>query len=229
MSRHEDKETRTDKLKRAALNHPLVAILVIAATAIIAFNQFAAAMSSLAERTGIRPDALDLANENSKGAFSRQLTELAYRRIFWASNFTARLRRQAPQEDVGLAWQRYMDTVEEWSANLVNSQQQLRNYYGDDKEREFTACIHKGFRLIHRRVVDMRYSRAGPDRASLQATSAAIDAVNEDVYFFVLRLSAPERRRAGTRGKHELFCISTALDSNSREDPVEQTRSDELR
>jgi hypothetical protein len=65
-----------------------------------------------------------LARDNDRGVLLREVNQLCYRRIFWANSFVGRVARNAPQRDRDLAWDRYMDSVENWSASLVINQAQ---------------------------------------------------------------------------------------------------------
>lgn len=67
----------------------------------------------------IRPDALALAQTAEKGEFSRNLTEAAWGRLFWARAFRARVERGAPVSEIDEAWRAYIAASQLWSTKIM--------------------------------------------------------------------------------------------------------------
>ncbi len=61
----------------------------------------------------VKPDTLALAQSSEKGEFSRTVTEAAWRRLFWARAFQARLERDAQQSEIDEEWRSYIAASEE--------------------------------------------------------------------------------------------------------------------
>lgn len=59
--------------------------------------------------------ALEMAKNSAKSELSRKLTELAWRRIFWARNFVRRVDLGRPQEEMNYSWNKLMNSVADWS------------------------------------------------------------------------------------------------------------------
>ena len=139
-----------------------------------------------------KPRQLRLTEESARGEFSRRLTELAYRRIFWANNYVGRIKRKAQAVDIDIAWNNYMNTVGDWSVTLVGNRLQLSEFYGSEKENEFNTVVDDGLKSIHASLITLRYPDSSPE--DLDAVFQKIDKVNEDVYFFAsgLREKKPD-------------------------------------
>lgn len=153
---HAENETHLDRIKRSAFNHPVIAVLIIAATSIVGAGQIAVAWDDLMVAIGRKPDALDLAAGTAKGEFSRRLTENGWRRLFWSNTYTGRVIRNAPSSDVDEAWRQYSFTVADWNAELVSMRHFLSEHHTPER-REVFEGINNRFRRVHRFAVELRY------------------------------------------------------------------------
>ncbi len=54
------------------------------------------------------PEAFVLAETSAESAFSDQLAQRAWRRLFWADNFRARAAGSAPLADIDKSWDSYI-------------------------------------------------------------------------------------------------------------------------
>lgn len=155
MNKIED-ETRVDRLKRSAFDHPLIAVIIIATASIIAAAQLADAYNTLLVSTGLKSDALELASQSTQGEFSRQLTDVAWRRIYWSNSYTGRIKRGAPSSDIDESWRQYTLTVADWNAQLVTMRRFFDEYYSSRHGDAFNN-IHTQFKNIHKNLVIFRY------------------------------------------------------------------------
>jgi hypothetical protein len=183
-----EKLTFLDRVKSRAFNHPAIAVMIIAVTAILGANQLADAALGLAEKAGVKHKSLALTQEGAKGDFSRQLTSAMYRRLFWADTYLTRVQKSAPPDDVAAAWQRYIFTIEDWTANLVNNEAQVAAYYGDERKAMFQNKIHAGFLRIHAELMKVKYPPEGMALVDLKQVEASIREVNVDIYTFATGL-----------------------------------------
>ncbi len=86
--------------------------------AVLAFSQLKNAtegIDSLLVFCKVKPDALALAQAAEKGEFSRGLTEAAWRRLFWARAFSARIKQGASATEIDEAWKAYISASELWA------------------------------------------------------------------------------------------------------------------
>ncbi|HEX9939933.1 MAG TPA: hypothetical protein VGB15_22555 [Longimicrobium sp.] len=190
MSSNDDRPastTRLDRLKSAAYNHPVMVALLIVLATIAAMGEFADRWNSLLVGVGVRPDVLDVAADDAKGAFSRRLTELAWRRLYWSNTFTGRVKRNAPPGDSDEAWRQYSETVADWSAELVNMQGFLDEHYGVERSKIFQR-VHSQFQAIHLETVKLRYESAAVDSAGRANMAEAIQQQNNSVNLQLCRL-----------------------------------------
>ena len=67
----------------------------------------------------IQEKTLQLAADNAKGDFSRQLIDLAWRRLFWSRNYVEKVHLRRPQSELDYSWNKHLDTVADWSAEYM--------------------------------------------------------------------------------------------------------------
>jgi len=198
MSR--DKPTRVDRIKTAAFNRPIVALLFVIGSTLLFSKAILEAGVEMLELFGIRQSReLLLARDNDRGVLLREVNQLCYRRIFWANSFVGRVARNAPQRDRDLAWDRYMDSVENWSASLVINQAQLEALFSATKRQEFTDDIDSKFKETHAELLAIRYPADGGTPVDFQQVFARIDAINVGVFVFVTGLQSGEANNWGVK------------------------------
>jgi hypothetical protein len=190
MNKIED-ETRVDRLKRSAFDHPLVAIIIIATASIIAAGQLADAYNTLLVSTGLKSDALDLASQSTRGEFSRQLTDVAWRRLYWSNSYTGRIKRNAPSSDIDESWRQYSLTMADWNAQLVTMRRFFEEYYSARHGEAFNS-IHTQFTAIHADLVFLRYedtvSTPAQRKQRADSIQRQINEVNLDLCLLVTGL-----------------------------------------
>ena len=115
-----------------------------------------------------------LAENSAKSAFSDQLAQRAWRRLFWADNFRARVIAAAPIADIDAAWNAYIDADAEWNTNIMISIVGLEHYYDSKRSVELEGKIQDMFSDLDTKLASLRRSdalkaiRAGSEPTSQQ-------------------------------------------------------------
>ena len=130
---------------------------------------------------------LELARGTVKAGFPRRLVELAWRRLFWTRNFVRRMELSRPSTELDYSWNKYLDSVADWSAEMMININGLEQYYGGtEKPSQFNADQGK-FLVFEELLVKLR--SATPDVVTpdqMEQAKALIDEVNSDFYYFAL-------------------------------------------
>jgi hypothetical protein len=155
-----------------------------------------------------KSDALLLADQTAKSDFSRQLTRIAWRRMFWARQFVARKNLDMPAADQDSAWSKYYEATADWNENLMVFYQALETYYPHSNKRSaLEGDLQSRWSEIHRNLIVLRYPTLAQDKEkqrilgfdvdhsdsprSAPAVAKMIDEFNPVMYFFVLNEKAP--------------------------------------
>jgi hypothetical protein len=84
------------------------ALAAVTGGALVALGNFADIVGKSYDRIKT-PEAFVLAENTAKSGFSDQLAQRAWRRLFWADNFRARVINAAPIIDIDASWKAYID------------------------------------------------------------------------------------------------------------------------
>jgi hypothetical protein len=194
-------------MERWFRDEPIFSVAIFFGIAVIAISEFASHGTDLLTRFGFAKEkTLELATENAKGELSRKLVALASRRIFWTRNYYKRVELDRPVEELDQAWMKYVDTVADWSADLITNSNAMTEYYANtDKPAQFNR-IHKEFKDLEGGMIALRTSEEAIRKVSpahrederkaavllAARVRSCIDAINVDVYFFALNEKSPE-------------------------------------
>ena len=132
----------------------------------------------------VKPDALALAQSAEKGEFSRALTEAAWKRLFWARAFRARVERGAPVAEIDEAWKAYISASEVWATRIMVFIVTTEKFYGAEKASELEGEVQTKFGEMANAVAAVRYAKS-PDQTLLSAANERIDSANVALYHFV--------------------------------------------
>ena len=146
------------------------------------------------------PEAFVLAENTAKSAFSDQLAQRAWRRLFWADNFRARVVNLAPIADIDASWKAYIDADADWNANIMISIVGLDHYYDAKRADRLEGLIQTMFSQLDEQLAELRRSdvvvasRAGGQPDIAQRSEAArlakkagetSDALKRELYIMV--------------------------------------------
>lgn len=175
------------------------------------FTIIAESIGKLYDRYFKEPEAFVLADKSAKSAFSDALAQRAWRRLFWANNFRARVVNAAPLADIDASWKSYIDADAEWNANLMIAIVGLKFHY-DSKRSEhkrsehlegtiqdlFSKLDEELFSLRNSSLVtSLRDGRKPNDqernaaKALSDGAKAAYERVNAELYALVRCISPP--------------------------------------
>jgi hypothetical protein len=144
------------RLKRSRVGLTVAAIAVLLSGA----AAFTDATDKLLVWTGVRPNALRLAEDDAKGQFSRNLTRAAWRRLFWMRRFVLAAQADFPEQEKNETWAAYLKALEEWNSDLMVNILTLEKYYGAEKGAEFESSIQRGFGKVHYCLEGLRHPEA---------------------------------------------------------------------
>jgi hypothetical protein len=99
-----------------------------------------------------------LAENSAKSAFSDQLAQRAWRRIFWADIFRTRVVNGAPIADIDTSWKAYIDADAEWNANFMISTIGLERYYDSKRSSQLEGKIQDLFSQLDTELAKLRRS-----------------------------------------------------------------------
>ncbi len=156
----------------------------------------AESVQTLAEWLHPQPNALALAADASKGQFSRALTELAWRRLFWARVFAKRNEFGAPAAELGAAWSKLLDATEAWNSELMVNLQLLDHFYpGTGKRELLEGDLQDRWGSLDDLLRQLKYMAdpsSSPAAADLRKKiSSEADELNVALYRFVSGLDPP--------------------------------------
>lgn len=151
---------------------------------------------------GLKPNALELAQDDARGRFSRDITRAAWRRLFLMRRLLLAFRSDFLEDEKDEIWRSYLKSLEEWNSDLMVNILSLQRYYGTEKRDQFERQIQGQFGRIHNCLESLRHPegkvacRISPTR-DLNSIAAAIDRLNASLYLFVSGL--PDKTGAGKR------------------------------
>lgn len=168
------------------------------------FTNIAESIGKLYDRYFKEPEAFVLADKSAKSAFSDALAQRAWRRLFWANNFRARVVNAAPLADIDASWKSYIDADAEWNANLMIAIVGLDRHYDSKRSEHLEGTIQDLFSKLDEELFSLRNSslvnslRDGrkpndQERNAAKALSdgakAAYERVNAELYELVRCIS----------------------------------------
>lgn len=146
-------------------------------------------LDSLLVLVQLKPDSLALAKSVEKGTFSRELTECAWRRLFWARAYIARISRGASPSETSEAWKSYVSASEEWATHIMIYIVTTERFYGSDKSSELEVAVQHALDSMAQSLVELHYSQAHTEGLIAQATHD-VDVANSSLYKFVRGVSS---------------------------------------
>ena len=189
--------TRLDRMENWFRNQPILSVMILAGILVVGIGEVIHSGSDILVTLGLKEEkTLKLAADSAKGEFSRKLTELAWRRIFWTQNYIARLKAKRPQSELDYSWSKHLDTVADWSASYLVNIQGMEEFYPRSGKATQLESIHENFRdLENCRIVALRMLDTDGQDHSVQAEEAKqlLDRINVNLYFLVLNRSPDDK------------------------------------
>jgi hypothetical protein len=187
-----ESETRLDRIEKWFRNEPIFSVVVFIAILVTGVSEVVKHGSDLLITTGLKQEkTLELANATAKADFSRRLVELAWRRLFWTRNFVRRVELKRSPAELDYSWNKYLDTVADWSADIMVNINGLELFYaGTDKPSQFEA-IQTKFLALEDLLVDLRTTQQETGSETIAKIKGAVDELNTDLYFFALNKYPP--------------------------------------
>lgn len=142
--------------------------------------------------SGAKPDALAVASINERGAFAREFSEAAWRRIFWARAVVGRAQNGWKQEDVGEAYRHYLAATELWQTKLMTFIIYTEHFHGAAKAIDLEKLVVPAMNTLSEEVSAVK-SPTQKSQTDFVRAHGAIDAANEATFYFVRGFSEKKR------------------------------------
>ncbi len=168
MPNNQKEGTRVDILLAFFQNNKFTSVIIVMCLALIGLTKVTEAGDQLLRKCGIiKTYEVDQITE--RGRFSWEFTETAWNRLFWMRNYTERIRRNAPEEDKAISWQKLMQATEKWSTELMNYYIGLDTYYPkSDKRYILENKIQPSISTAMALIVNLKYDLKKLDSAGVQ-------------------------------------------------------------
>ena len=138
-------------------NAPTIAVLSMLIGAIVGFSTMLDSVFNIRHHF-TKSESFVLAEESAKSDFSDQLAQRAWRRLFWADNFSARVLHRASISDIDASWKKYIDSDADWNANIMISIVGLEQHYNVERSRMLEDEIQPLFKEPDDALGDLRKS-----------------------------------------------------------------------
>lgn len=132
----------------ARRSHVVLALTAISSI-LITLAATSDAVDKIAVRIGLKPSALQLAADDARARFSRELLHAAWYRHYLMFRYVALVRGNNPDGDKEKVWSKYTEVLEEWNGNRLINELSLKQFYGEAKRDEFTRHIQPEFTELH--------------------------------------------------------------------------------
>lgn len=137
---------------------------------------------------GLKPDALSLAASSEKGAFARDFSEVAWRRIYWARVVIGRIERKWSKDEISEAYKAYVQASETWATKMMTFVTYTERFHGTSKAVQLESSVVKAMNDLAEQVASLRHADQ-PSAASLVSAHKSVDLANEACYHFVRGIS----------------------------------------
>jgi len=149
------------------------------------------AIDKIAIWTGLKPNALQLAADDARARFSRELSRAAWYRYYLMFRYLALVKGKNPESDRERVWNKYQEALEDWNRDLVLNELSLRQYYGGEKSSELKHRIQPQFSKLHSCLEGLHAPQStfpcplSPGR-SIPVIEKGLDHLRHDIYCFVM-------------------------------------------
>jgi len=149
-------EKSLDQIKRSSV----FLILGFLLAGVLFSGELARSIKDLRDLVTDSSDALVVSESDSQARVTRDLTETAWRRLYWSRNFLARINRQAVASEIHEAWANLLKSSEEMAAKTMVYSITLGQYYGLERRAVFENEIQIDFNKLGESLANFRYSPA---------------------------------------------------------------------
>jgi hypothetical protein len=194
-----DKPVRQADLFRRLQRSPWTLALVAIGAALTGLAAWTQAIDTVLLFTGVKPNALQLARDDERARFSRDLTRAAWHRLFSMRRYVSMLEAGYPALDQDRAWERYAAIFEEWNRDLmVNILSLEQHYHGYGKREEFENVILPAFTSLHKCLEGLRRPATTIEcemskTRDINVINQALERLNQDLHCFVFGLPDPKQ------------------------------------
>jgi hypothetical protein len=178
---------------------PWVLTIVAVGAILTGLAAWTQAIDTLLLFTGVKPNALQLARDDERARFSRDLTRAAWHRLSAMRRYVSTVEAGYPALDQDRAWERYAAIFEEWNRDLmVNILSLEQHYHGYGKREQFEKVVLPTFATIHQCLEGLRRPTTTIDcelskTRDIDVINQALERLNQDLYCFVFGLPDPRR------------------------------------
>jgi hypothetical protein len=192
MDKQEDRPLWIERIRHSRFGLTLAAFAVL----IAGVASTTEAVDKIAIWLRIKPNALQLAKDDERARFSRELTKAAWHRMFVMQRYASTVKNDYTEIERNREWDRYVAILLEWNRDLMVNILSLEQHYGADKRNEFEYGIQPRFGQLHSCLVVLHRPSPGiqcslSPTADIEAIEGGFAQLNNELYCFVSGL--PDR------------------------------------
>jgi hypothetical protein len=168
------------KLRRSSLGLSVAALAGI----LIGVSATTDAVDKISIWVGLKKNALDLARDNDRSRFSRDLTKAAWGRLFAMQRVVYAVENNFSDDERTREWNAYTAVLRNWNRDLMVNILLLQQFYGTEKRNEFENIIQPQFGKINSCLEGLKHPSSSP-ACKLSDIKSALKYLNEQLYCFV--------------------------------------------
>ena len=156
-SKYSTPRGRGSALVSRAASSPLGLTAIALAIIVVGLGNFTDALDKLLVFLHVKPDALEIAHDDERSRFSRDLMRLAWYRLAAMNKYRVMVEKTYPQSEQDSAWQQYATVFDEWNQNLMVNIVGLQQNYNEAKSSQFESSIQSAFTTYHNCLQGVRH------------------------------------------------------------------------
>jgi hypothetical protein len=153
------------------------------------------AVDKIAISVGLKKNSLQLAQDDEKAKFSRELIRLTWQRLYLMRRYVLAIEQNYSSAERDKDWDRYLAVLEAWNRDLMVNILGLNQHYGEAKSADFEHGIQPQFGALHY-CLESLHTQGSKLTCKLSSTKdlgaikRGLDGLNVDLYCFVRAIDA---------------------------------------
>jgi hypothetical protein len=107
------------------------------------------AIDQIAIFLGVKPNALQLSEDDERARFSREFTRAAWQRLFLMRRYVLAVKNNYQEAEQEKEWSAYSVALTEWNRDLMVNILSFEQHYGNEKRKDFEQSIQPAFGKLH--------------------------------------------------------------------------------
>ena len=148
-------ETKS-RLERFLYHNILTVLLVALGLGIIGIGNVVDGIDKTLVFFHVWPNALEIARDDERGRFSRDLMRLLWHQLAAMDRFREKAIANYSRAEQDSAWEEYVKVYDEWQKELMVNIIGLKQYYDNRKSHEFESDVRDSFNSYHNCIEHIR-------------------------------------------------------------------------